>query len=151
MKWQEKSDMKTSSNNKEKRKHPRTLISLPLHFQVQVNENGGVYPRLTIDASESGLLIQTLRKIPVGIRIDIEVLFPKKLNLANFKAEAEIVWKNICNWKDLEGYQYGLSLIGVLKEDFLKLRQILSNISCLKEIDFIERRDYPSTLVVRTE
>jgi hypothetical protein len=30
------------------------MVSLPLHFQA--NENGGVYPKLTIDASESGLL-----------------------------------------------------------------------------------------------
>jgi hypothetical protein len=144
-----RSDMKTSSNNKEKRKHPRTLISLPLHFQS--NENEGVYPGLTIDASESGLLIQTLREIPVGTRIDIEVLFPKKLNLANFKVEAEILWKQICNWKDWEGYQYGLKFVQISKEDYLKLRQILSNISCLKEIDFIEGRDRPSTLVVKTE
>jgi hypothetical protein len=141
--------MKTSSNNKEKRKHPRIMVSLPLHFQA--NENGGIYPGLTFDASESGLLIQTLREMPVGIRIDIEVLFPKKLNLANFRAEAEIVWKNVCNWKDWEGYQYGLKFIQVSKEDFLKLKQIFSNISCLREIDFIERRDHPSKLVVITE
>jgi len=95
--------------------------------------------------------IQTLREIPVGIRIDIEVLFPKKLSLANFKAEAEIGWENICNWKGWEGYQYGFKFIQISKEDYLKLRQILSNISCLKEIGFIDRRDQPSTLVVRTE
>ena len=29
------------------------MVSLPLHFQA--NENGGVYPSLTIDASESCL------------------------------------------------------------------------------------------------
>jgi hypothetical protein len=149
MKWLEESDMKTLSNNKEKRKGSRTMVSLPLHLQV--NENGSVYPGLTIDASESGLLIQAFREIPAGIRIDIEVLFPKKLNLANFKAEAAIVWKKVCNWKDWRGYQYGLKFTQVSKEDYLKLRQILSNISCLKEIDFIERRDHPSTLVVRTE
>jgi hypothetical protein len=124
-----KSEMKTSSNNKEKRKHPRTIVSLPIHFQA--NENEGIYPGLTFDASESGLLIHTLREMPVGIRIDIEVLFPKKLNLANFKAEAEIVWENICCWKDWEGYQYGLKFIKVSKEDYLKLRQIFSNISCM--------------------
>ncbi len=109
------------------------------------------YPGLTIDASESGLLIQTLKEMPVGIRIDIEILFPKKLCLPNFKAEAEIVWKNICYWEDGEGYQYGLKFIQISKEDYLKLRQILSNLSCQKEIDFIERRGHPSTLVVRTE
>jgi len=98
MKRLETSDMKTSSNNKEKRKGSRTMVSLPLHFQA--NENEGVYPGLTIDASETGLLIQTLRETPVGTR---------------------------------------------------KLRQILSNILCLKEIDIIERRDHPPALVVRTE
>ena len=141
--------MKTSPNNKERRKHARTPVRLPLHFQTY--ENGGAYPGLTIDASESGLQIQTLKEMPVGIRIDIEILFPKKLNLANFKAETAIVWKKVCNWKDWRGYQYGLKFTQVSKEDYLKLRQILSNISCLKEIDFIERRDHPSTLVVRTE
>ncbi len=141
--------MRTLFNNKEKRKGSRTMVSLPLHFQA--GENEGVYPGLTIDASETGLLIQTLKEMPVGIRIDIEILFPKKLNLANFKAEAEIVWKDICSRGDWEGYQYGLEFTQVSKEDYLKLRQILSNISCPKEIDFIERHDHPSPLVVRTE
>jgi len=149
MKWLEESNMDTLSNNKEKRKRSRTMVSLPLHFQA--NENEGIYPGLTIDASETGLLIQTLREIPVGTRIDIEVLFPKNLNLANFKAEAAVVWKRFCNWKDWRGYQYGLKFIQVSREDYLKLRQILTNISCLKEIDFVERRDHLSTLVVTTE
>jgi hypothetical protein len=81
-------------DKKEKRKHPRTPVRLPLHLQI--NENGEVYPGLAIDASESGLLIETLKEMPVGIRIDIGILFPKKLCLPNFKAEAEIVWKDIC-------------------------------------------------------
>jgi diguanylate cyclase (GGDEF)-like protein len=139
--------MKTSPNNKENRKHPRTPVRLPLHFQT--NENGGAYPGLTIDASESGLLIQTLKEMPVGIRIDIEILFPKKLSLPNFKAEAEIVWKDICSRGDWEGYQYGLKFIRVSKEDYLKLRRILSNALCLNEIDLIERRGHPLGLVAK--
>ena len=147
MTWLEKSDMKTLPNNKEKRKHPRIPVRLPLHLQA--NENGGVYPGLTIDASESGLLIQTLKEMPVGIRIDIEILFPKKLYLPNFKAEAEIVWKDICSRGDWEGYQYGLKFIRVSKEDYLKLRRILSNALCLNEIDLIERRGHPLGLVAK--
>ena len=108
------------------------MVSLPLHLQA--NENEGVYPGLTIDVSETGLLIQTLREIPVGTRIDIEILFPEKLCLPNFKAEAEIVWKDICSLGDWEGYQYGLEFSQVSKEDYLKLRQILRNISCLREV-----------------
>jgi hypothetical protein len=123
MKWLEKSDMKTSSNNKEKRKHPRTPVRLPLHFQT--NENGGAYPGLTIDANESGLRIQTLKEMPVGIRIDIEPLFPKKLYLPNFKVEAGIVWKDICSLGDGEGYRYGLEFIQILEEDRWKLNLLL--------------------------
>jgi hypothetical protein len=98
MGWLEKSDKKNSSNNKEKRKHLRTMVSLPLHFQT--DENGGAYSGLTIDASESGLPIQTLKEMPVGIRIDIEIIFPKKPYFPNFKAEAEIVRKDICSRGD---------------------------------------------------
>jgi hypothetical protein len=53
--------------------------------------------------------IQTLREIPIAIRIDIEVLFPKKLSLANSKTEVEIVWENICDWKGWEGINMDLS------------------------------------------
>jgi diguanylate cyclase (GGDEF)-like protein len=147
MKWLEKSDMKSSSNNKEKRKHPRTMVSLPLHFQT--NKNGGAYRGMTIDASESGLLIQTLKGMPVGLRIDIEIVFPKKLYLPNFKAEAEIVRKDACSRGDWEEYQYGVKFIRVSKEDYLKLRRIISNAMCLNEIDLIERRGHPLGLVVK--
>jgi hypothetical protein len=133
----------------EKRKHPRTLISLPLHFQL--NEEEGSYPGSTIDASEAGILIQSLKEMDVGIRIDIEVLFPEKLNLANFKAEAEIIWKDNCYWEDWEGYQYGLKFVTISKEDYSKLKRALNNPSWLKEVDLVERGNHRSTLIVKTE
>jgi hypothetical protein len=136
-------------SRKEKRKHPRTLISLPLYFQL--NENEGAYPGLTLDASESGLLIQTPKEMPLGIRIDIEIFFPRKLKLSNFKAEAEIIWKGLCYWDDWEGYQYGLKFIQISKEDYSKLRQILNDPTRLKETEFIERSDHNPRLIVRTE
>jgi two-component system cell cycle response regulator len=94
--------------------------------------------------------MQTLKEMPVGIKIDIEIVFPEELSLPNFKAEAEIVWKDICCRGGWGGHQYGLKFIQVSKEDYLKLRQLLSNISSVKEIDFIKRSDLPSTLVTGT-
>jgi len=82
MKWLEKSDMKTSSNNKEKRKHPRVLISLPLIFQI--NENEGVHTGLTVDASESGLLIQSFKDMPIGTRLISKSYSQKALNYPTF-------------------------------------------------------------------
>jgi len=136
-------------DNKEKRKHPRILIRLPLHFQT--GENEGVYPGMTVDASESGLLIQTLNEMPVGIRLDVEVLFPKEFELANFKATAEIIWKGIGYWEDWEGYQYGLRFIQISRGDYFKLRRILSNPSCLRETYLIEDPGHHPTLIVKAE
>jgi len=141
--------MKTSSNNKEKRKYPRTMVSLPLHYQA--NENGGAYPGLTIDVSESGLLIQTLKEMPVGTRIHIEVLFPKKVNLSNFKAEVEIIWKDTCYWDDWEGYQYGLKFIQISRMDYWKLTQILIDPTRFKETDLIEKQAHNPKLITETE
>jgi len=141
--------MNKPPHSKEKRKHPRTLITLPLHLQLNKKEAG--YPGLTLDASESGLLIQTFKEMPVGIKIDIEVLFPKKLKWSNFKAEAEIIWKDISYWDDWEGYQYGLRFIQISNEDHLKLKEILCNPAHLKEIDLIESRDHNPKLIVKTE
>ena len=139
--------MQRTSLQKENRKHARTPVRLPLHFQT--DEDGGAYPGLTIDASESGLLIQTLKEMPVGIRIDIEILFPKKLYLPSFKAKAEIVRKDIYGRGDSEGYQYGLKFIRISKEDYLKLKRILSSAFCLKEMDVVERSDHSLKLVVK--
>jgi len=141
--------MGRSSNNKEERKHPRVVVRLPLHFQINGNE--GVYPGMTIDASESGLLIQTLNEMPVGARLDIEVLFPKEFEFANFKVAAEIIWRGVGYWEDWEGYQYGLRFIQISKGDYLKLGRILSNPSCLKETCLVEGPEHHPTLLVKTK
>jgi hypothetical protein len=106
---------------------------------------------MTIDASESGLLIQTLNEMPVGARLDIEVLFPKEFEFANFKVAAEIIWRGIGYWEDWEGYQYGLRFIQISKGDHLKLGRILSNTSCLKEACLVEGPEHYPTLIVKTK
>jgi hypothetical protein len=141
--------MKNSSHQKERRDHPRILMNLPVNFEIK--ENGGGYPGLTIDASQSGLLIQTLKEMPVGIRLNIEVLFPKELNLPTFRAETEVIWKDISYWEDWEGYQYGLKVTNISNEDYRKLSYILSNPSCLQEVYFAEDPDHDPTLIVKTQ
>ena len=124
-------------------------MSFPLNFQM--NENEGAYPGMTIDASHSGLLIQTLKEMPIGIKLNIEVLLPKKLKLTKFRAETEVIWKDISYWEDWEGYLYGLKFTHISNEDYSKLYQILSNPSCLKEVQFVEDPSHDPTLVVKTE
>ena len=124
-------------------------MSFPLNFQM--NENEGAYPGATIDASQSGLLIQTLKEMPVGIKLNIEVLLPKKLKLSKIRAETEIVWKGISYWEDWEGYLYGLKFTHISNEDYRKLSYILSNPACLQEVYFAEDPDHDPTLIVKTE
>ncbi len=138
--------MKNSSHNKERRDHPRIRISLPANFEIK--ESGSSYPGLTIDASQGGLLIQTIKEMPVGIKLDIEVLLPKKLSLSEIRAEAEIIWKGVSYWEDWEGYEYGLKITHISNEDYTKLSAILNNPSYLQEVYFAEDLDHNPTLVV---
>ena len=141
--------MKNSSHQKERRDHPRIMISLPANFEIK--ESGGGYPGMTLDASHSGLLIQTLKEMPIGIKLNIEVLLPRKLKLTKFRAETEVIWKDISYWEDWEGYQYGLKFTNISNEDYRKLSYILSNPACLQEVYFAEDPDHDPTLIVKTE
>jgi hypothetical protein len=141
--------MEDSSRSKEKRKHERIQVTLPLHFKMVENPN--VYPGLTVDASESGLLIQTIKDMPVKTRLNIEVSFPKGFELSNFKGVAEIIWKDICNWEGWEGYMYGLKFIQISHENYLRLKQLLGDSSFLKEAELIDSPERDSTLIVKVE
>lgn len=138
-----------SSRKKEKRKHARTKVILPLHFKM--GENPNVYPGLTIDASESGLLIQTLKDMPVKTRLNIEVSFPKGFELSNFKGVAEIIWKDICNWEGWEAYMYGLKFIQISDENYLRLKQLLGDPTFRKEVELIDSPEHDATLIVKVE
>jgi hypothetical protein len=63
--------------------------------------------------------------------------------LANFKAEGEIVWENICNSKDWEGYQYGLKFIQISKDE------LLSKADALMYVQKRKKRKQESRLGVR--
>jgi hypothetical protein len=117
--------MRRSSGSKEKRRHRRILINVPVDFQNIDKPN--VSPGLVINLSQTGFLIQTSEEMPIGKRINIKVSFPKGFEVANFSAVVEIVWKDICLWEDWEGYQYGLKFIKVLNKDLPKLKHFLNN------------------------
>jgi len=141
--------MEGISQHKEKRKHPRVIISLPLIFQI--NKNGGVHTGLTVDASESGLLIQSFEDMPIGTRVNINVLFPKCLELTNFHGVAEVIWKDTYYWEDWEGYLYGLKFTQVLEKYHLILKQVLRDSYFLKEAFLFDRHQHKATLTVKEE
>ena len=121
--------MEESSINRERRSCPRFVIDLPLEYQEMGDSclRGGI----VIDVSEEGLLIETVRDIPVGTELNVTILFPKGSELANFKVVTKIVRKKPYSKEDSkgnqywEGYQYGLKFIQILEENRWKLDLLL--------------------------
>jgi hypothetical protein len=99
-------------------------MNLPLEYRV-INvpyAHGG----LVVNASEAGLLIQSVKNIPVGTQLETVVLFPREFKLESFRVMAEIVWKDVCREEDWEGFYYGVHITQILDEDRNKLQQILN-------------------------
>ncbi len=122
--------MERSSNYGEKRSGPRFVIDLPLEYREKGDSclRGGI----VVDVSEGGLLMETVRDIPVGTELNVTVLFPQGSALADFKVLTKIVRKKPY-WKEdskgnryWEGYQYGLGFIQILEENRWKLDLLLS-------------------------
>ena len=115
--------MEKAKDSRERRRSPRLLMDLPLEYQV-INApyaQGGI----VVNASEVGLLINSIKNMPLGTKLNIAVLFPKEFELANFEVVAEIIRKELHWEEDWEGYQYGLRFIKILEEDRHKLRLLL--------------------------
>jgi hypothetical protein len=130
--------MEGSSSNRERRSYPRFIIDLPLEYRDMDGSclRGGI----VVNASEGGFLIETIRDIPVGMELNVAVLFPKGFELTNFKAVAKIVWKEPY-WKEdmkgdpcWKGHQYGLEFIQISEEDCWKLDLLLSGRYNFEEI-----------------
>lgn len=82
---------------------------------------------MIVNASETGLLIQSLSNIPIGTRLNIAVLFSKGFELANFDVLAEVVWTKIYSDEGRQKYQLGLRFIEIFEEDRQKLKHLLGD------------------------
>ena len=88
---------------------------------------------LVVNASEVGLLIQSIRNIPVGEKLVTVILFPKGFELASLEVLGEVVWKDIHHEDDWEGFHYGLNFIDILEEDRNKLKRVLTGEYSMEE------------------
>ena len=128
--------MEKSKSMQDRRKSQRMILDLPLEYRVM----GAPYAHggLVVNASELGLLVQSVKSLPIGTKLNIAVLFPKGFELANFEVLAEILWKDLHWEEDWEGYQYGLRFLQILDNEYWKLKQLLSGQFHLEEV----QRDY---------
>jgi len=117
--------MNISKLSTDRRTSPRVWMYLPLEYQVKHAPRacGGI----VLGASETGFHIYSTENIPLGTRLKIDVLFPKKYELANFDVLAEIVWKKVSVDMRGRGFQYGIRFVQVLQEDSRKVKDLLSD------------------------
>jgi len=108
------------------------ILDLPLEYRVMDATDG--HGGLVVNASELGLLVQSIKNLPVGTKLNIAVLFPKGFELANFEVLAEIIWKDLHWEEDWEGYQYGLRFLRILDNEYWKLKQLLDDQFHLEEV-----------------
>lgn len=123
--------MDRSSDCREQRRNARISISLPVEFKMI--DGPSVDPGIVINASETGLLIQSFKDMRIGSRITIKVLLPKGRDCEELIMAAEIVWKDTYFWDDWEGYQYGLEFVQASTEDCPKLTLLLNRRSNREE------------------
>lgn len=109
-------------NFKERRRHPRSYLDLPVEYRVGKvqRRHGGI----AIDGGEGGFLMHCPYDMPVGTKLSIAIMFPDGFELANFQAHAEVVRKDEPG-EGQSGFKYWLKLLQVKKEDNPKLRHLL--------------------------
>src|SRR4030067_3722426 len=116
--------MEKSNSMEDRRRSQRKMLDLPIEYRVM--DASYAHGGLVVNASESGLLVQSVKSIPIGAKLNIAVLFPKGFELTHFEVLAEIIWKDLHWEEDWEGYQYGLKFIQIMEKDHFKLKQLLS-------------------------
>jgi len=126
--------MESPTYFRERRKYPRSMMDLPLEYRMKdlPQAHGG----LVVNASEEGLLIHSIKDMPVGLKLNIIVLFPKDFELTNFEVSAEIIWKDFHVYGNSEGFKYGLKIIQVVDEEQSKLKQLLNDLFQWSEISY---------------
>jgi len=115
--------MQAAKDLKEKRKHPRVNMDLPLEYRI--SDTPKAQAGMVLNASESGLLVHSIKDMPVGTKLSIAVLFPKGFQLTNFEVLAEVVWKDIYWQENRQEYEFGLRFVHILEEDHQKLKRLL--------------------------
>ena len=117
--------MEQEKGVEERRRFPRSYMDLPIEYRVtdKVHAHGGI----VVNGSETGLLIHSVKDIPVGTKLNIVVLFPERFQLTDFEVLTEIVRKDLCDRKGWTGFEYGLRFDQIKEEDARKLKQLLKS------------------------
>ncbi len=106
----------------ERRGRSRVPLDLPLDYQIK-----GSCPRragIVRNGSETGLLICSLREIPVGTELDVDVIFADEYELAHFEGRVKVV-RTIRLEEGKQGYQHGVEFFRIDEANYHKFKGLL--------------------------
>ena len=116
---------------KERRKHPRFPIGLPLEYR---EKDGSLHGAVVCNMSEGGLLIYSIQDMPIRSELKVRVFFADEYEFDHFKVDAKIVWKTRHSDVDWKGYRYALEFVEISGEDRQKLVKLINSHLSLDDI-----------------
>ena len=98
------------------------LTMLPAEYWGQ---EGSVYGALADDMSADGLVIFSVRDMPIGSKLNIRIFYANEYELDDIKAVSHIVRKDVHIAEDWKGQKYTLKFTQMYEEDLGKLTNLL--------------------------
>jgi len=138
-----KGEMVKSDLFHERRRRSRVILDLPLDYQIK----GSCFRCAGIvrNGSETGLLICSLREIPIGAELDVDVLFADKYELAHFEGGVRVV-RTISSEDGKQGYQHGVEFLRIDEANYPRFKRLLS---CRDEM--VDGRNWLSLDIIEEE
>ncbi len=109
----------------EERQHPRFLLNLPIeYYRVNSDVNQAGY---TVNASESGLMLNLPEKLEVGQLLKIKLFFSFGPDINSIEILCQVVWTDHSGGE--EGYRSRVKFIKVSAEDLNRLVNFLQKLA----------------------
>ncbi len=99
-------------------------MTLPLEYW---ETDDPFYGALVSNISETGLLIHSVKNIPVGRELNVRVFFPDGYRFEGFRVIAKVLWKKLHHETDWRVYKYGLEFTRISEEDRQKLLKLINS------------------------
>jgi len=109
----------------DRRQYPRVSINLPLEYRE--SDNSSSEGALVSNLSETGMLIYSIKDIPIDSEFKTMVFFSNGFEFDGFRVNAKAIWKDLYFETDSKGYKYGLQFLQILEEDRWKLLNLLGS------------------------
>lgn len=107
---------------RERRRHPRFNVELPLDYSIENNDH---YAGVAANASKGGLVAYLPAALVVGTSMNIEIIFATGFELNSIKARAKVIWSNLAPKITWGEYRYGLEFEDFQEGDIQKLKTLL--------------------------